>query len=52
MANEPQWLTLGDERAQGIDPRCEECDERHPDDECGVGSDDPDNLYDSMFERD
>ena len=51
MANEPQWLQ-GDDHALGIDPVCKECDERHADDECGVGSDDPDNLYDSMNERD
>ena len=51
MANEPQWV-MGDDIARGIYPRCDRCEERHEDDDCGATTDDPDNLYDSMNERD
>jgi hypothetical protein len=47
--SEPQWLE-GDDHALGKDPVCNECDERHEDDNCGVYSNDPDILYDEMHE--
>jgi len=39
----------GDDVARGIDPICDECDNRHDEDE-GCGGDDPDRMWDEMHE--
>ena len=41
---------LEDDVALGIYPICDNCDERHDDDEGCGGGDDPDRMWDEMHE--